>query len=255
MGQSYGSATYGLVPALIEEGGNFASTVDLNNEATIRANNDNSEAGTRSNNDSAETAARIAGDNALAAAIANEATDRNSVDVALSNAINAEITNRTNALAKDNLLSILGATQLTGSNSGDETQTSIVNKLGYTPANTSHTHAHLVNGSGWASVDTSGNLTASGDVVGFSDIRLKSDIRKIEGALDKLSTLGGYLYLRNDLNKYQNGTIAQEVQKVLPDSVMVDSETGFLKIANSGLIALLVEAVNELNLKVDALSK
>lgn len=118
---------------------------DLSSEANTRLNNDKtlnsaiiteinartaaiaSEVSARDAAILVETNARVAADNTLSAAIDSEATTR-------SNAIAAETNARINGDSKTSVLSTLGATQLTGSNSGDETHDSIINKIGYVPA-------------------------------------------------------------------------------------------------------------------------
>ena len=58
-----------------------------------------------------------------------------------------------------------------------------------------------------------GDILATGDVTASSDRRLKTDIKRIENALDKVCSLGGYTYVMND--KPSSGLIAQEVLEVL----------------------------------------
>jgi len=56
----------------------------------------------------------------------------------------------------------------------------------------------------------------------FSDKRLKTDIKKIEDAVNKVKQLNGYTFERNDIEtKTQTGVIAQEVKEVLPEAVIV----------------------------------
>ena len=43
-------------------------------------------------------------------------------------------------------------------------------------------------------MDRSGNFTATGDIIAYSDRRIKTDIKQIEGALDKVSQIGGYTF-------------------------------------------------------------
>lgn len=114
----------------------------------------------------------------------------------------------------------------------------------------------LVMDHGTATVN--GNLTCGGaiyaksDVTAFSDRRLKKHINPISAPLDKLNQLGGYHYQRTDTGDFQVGVIAQEVQQVLPDSVKTTAD-GYLSVNSTGVVALLVEAVNALTAKVDAL--
>jgi len=80
-----------------------------------------------------------------------------------------------------------------------------------------------------------------------SDERLKSDIKKIPKALDKVKELSGYTYTINE--KQSAGVIAQEVLKILPETV-ITKDDGYYGVTYHGLIGLLIEAVKELSEKV-----
>lgn len=93
-----------------------------------------------------------------------------------------------------------------------------------------------------------------------SDVRLKSAFQEVRDALAKTRDLKGWSYDKRlaldsqGVYKREVGLIAQDVQKVLPEAVHVCSdEGGLLTISPSALIALLVEAVKELAVKVEAL--
>ena len=88
-----------------------------------------------------------------------------------------------------------------------------------------------------------GSILATQDITAFSDRRLKSNIERIEGALDKVCALGGYTFMMND--KPSTGLIAQEVLEVLPEAVHGSEETHY-SLAYGNMIGLLVEAVKEL---------
>lgn len=90
---------------------------------------------------------------------------------------------------------------------------------------------------------TQDEIISSGDITAFSDIRLKTNIEKIENALDKVCQLSGYTYNMN--NKRRTGVIAQEVEKVLPE-VVQDREDGYKTVAYGNMIGLLIEAIKEL---------
>lgn len=98
-------------------------------------------------------------------------------------------------------------------------------------------------------VDGSGNFTANGNVTAYSDIRLKKDIRVIPDALAKVEQLSGVTYERIDSGERQVGVIAQEVQKVLPEAVIQGEE--YLSVAYGNMVGLLIEAIKELNHKVE----
>ncbi|MEE4486015.1 tail fiber domain-containing protein, partial [Serratia ficaria] len=78
---------------------------------------------------------------------------------------------------------------------------------------------HVANGGaqGWYEFRNGGNAYANGAWLSSSDARMKTDITKIGGALDKLAHIGGYTYLKQGVP--EAGVIAQEVEGVLPQSV------------------------------------
>lgn len=96
----------------------------------------------------------------------------------------------------------------------------------------------------------SGTFTASGDVVAFSDAALKTDIIPIENALDKLRGIGGYTFLKENDKDRRTGVLAQEIEKVLPEAIH-KSEDGTLGVAYGNLIGLLIEAIKELESRLD----
>lgn len=102
---------------------------------------------------------------------------------------------------------------------------------------------------------TSGGVLATGngsfaDVYIRSDFRLKSDFAPILSALYKVKSLTGKLYTKN--GRREAGLIAQDVAKVQPESVFLN-EDGYLSLASAGILALVVEAIKELDEKVEAL--
>ena len=105
-------------------------------------------------------------------------------------------------------------------------------------------------------LDSSYNLTASGDVTAFSDKRVKTDIMKIDDALNKVCSINGYTYRRIDTNddKIHTGVIAQEVMEVLPEVVHGSEDTTY-SVAYGNMVGLLIEAIKELKLEIDELKK
>ena len=102
-------------------------------------------------------------------------------------------------------------------------------------------------------LNTSGKITAGeiecrGNVKAYyaSDIRLKSNIKKIDGALDKIDKISGYTF---DMDgKREAGIIAQEIKEVLPEVVGEFEKDGemYLNVDYPKIIALLIEAIKEL---------
>lgn len=93
-------------------------------------------------------------------------------------------------------------------------------------------------------------IISGGDITAFSDIRLKSNIKKIDNALDKIMQISGYTYDMN--SKRSTGVIAQEVEKILPE-VVQDRDDGYKTVAYGNMIGLLVEAIKELKQEIEVL--
>ena len=88
-------------------------------------------------------------------------------------------------------------------------------------------------------------MYAYGNVTAYSDIRHKRGIVRIKDSLNKVNKLNGYTYTRRDTGIRHTGLIAQEVKKVLPEAVSIDSK-GYLSLAYGNMTGILVEAVKEL---------
>jgi hypothetical protein len=120
--------------------------------------------------------------------------------------------------------------------------------------------------------DSSGNFSVYADITAFiSDERLKTDIRPIDDALDKISKIRGIYYRHNDLalskgfeDKDYVGVIAQEVKEVLPEVVVTapfdKDENGnsisgenYMTVKYDKIVPLLIEAIKELTAKVELL--
>ena len=96
-----------------------------------------------------------------------------------------------------------------------------------------------------------GNILATGNVTAYSDERLKEDIQPIPDALDKVLSLNGVTYTRNDLDdttRRYAGLIAQDVQAVLPEAI--SDSNGALALDYNATIGLLVESIKELTARV-----
>jgi len=114
-------------------------------------------------------------------------------------------------------------------------------------------------GVGMAASGTGGRIDATNDVVAFStsDSRLKMDVKTIEGALDAVKSLRGVLFTwdpaHKDAHGYtgtDTGVIAQDVIRVLPEVVTM-RENGFLAVKYEKMVGLLIEAIKELDTKVE----
>ena len=103
-----------------------------------------------------------------------------------------------------------------------------------------------------------GAITITGDVtatnfITTSDARLKSNITNITDALAKVTQLSGKQYTMYGQDD-QIGLIAQEVEQVLPQMVHTrDDMMGTKAINYQNMVALLVEAVKELQTEIKGL--
>lgn len=107
-----------------------------------------------------------------------------------------------------------------------------------------------------------GFIKSAADITAYytSDSRLKTNVQKIESALDKVASLDGITFNWNDLaigkdlNEREPGLLAQQVQLALPEAV-AERENGYLAVRYEKLVPLLVEAIKELKAEVAALKK
>jgi hypothetical protein len=130
-------------------------------------------------------------------------------------------------------------------------------------------------GSAVMELDVYGNLRTAADVIAYaSDGRLKTNVKVIENALSKVQAIRGveYDWLDNIYEDYgfkptkmhEVGVIAQEVELVLPEVVLTAPFNGaykdkhgidpnFLTVKYDRMVPLLIEAIKELNNKIEKL--
>ena len=101
-------------------------------------------------------------------------------------------------------------------------------------------------------LDVSGTIRATGDVIAFSDVRVKENIKTIKNSLDKVSKLRGVEFNKIGEDEKSIGVIAQEIEKVIPEVVKTDDE-GMKSVAYGNISGLLIEAIKELKAEVDLL--
>ena len=74
---------------------------------------------------------------------------------------------------------------------------------------------------------------------------MKNNIRPIQNALEKIGNLNGVSFEWKKDGKKSIGLIAQDVEKVLPELVSTDSNTGLKSLSYGNLVAVLIEATKE----------
>ena len=118
-----------------------------------------------------------------------------------------------------------------------------------------------------AKLHVQGDVVVSGDITSaYSDDRLKTRFSNITEALDKVKQINGFTYVPNDLAialgvdiitplDKKVGVSAQEIEKVLPEAVKQSSlNPEYLTVQYERIIPLLIEAIKELEIKVEKLS-
>lgn len=96
--------------------------------------------------------------------------------------------------------------------------------------------------------DVTGSIRATANILADSDRRLKTKIKPLQGALNKVMQLEGVSFDWKKGGKKSIGVIAQDIQKILPE-VVLEGKDGFLSVNYQVLTALLIEAVKELATK------
>ena len=154
-----------------------------------------------------------------------------------------------------------GATNVTNTNQ-------LTNGAGYvTTAILSSTHTGaLSTGSACATgaLTVSGNLTATGEITAYySDSRLKTNVSKIDSALEKVMAINGYTYDSSELamslglpkHMDQIGLMADEVEAVLPELVTQSAIEGYKTIRYDKVVSVLVNAIKEQQAMIEELRK
>ena len=103
-----------------------------------------------------------------------------------------------------------------------------------------------------------GNMYSNGNSYSTgSDLNMKSNLVQFTNTLEDLKKLTGYKFDikcgDGTVTRKSAGVIAQDVEKVYPDFVDVNPETGMKSLEYTTLIGVLVEAVKELTTRVETL--
>ena len=98
-------------------------------------------------------------------------------------------------------------------------------------------------------VNVTGTLTATADVIAYSDKRLKENVQTLDGK--KVLEMRGVSFDRLDDGKSSSGVIAQELEKVAPELVVDDGD--YKGVAYGNLVGYLIEAVKDQQKQIDEL--
>lgn len=109
-------------------------------------------------------------------------------------------------------------------------------------------------------LNSAGNTSFPGTVTAnvltaTSDIATKENIETINNALEKTLSLRGVVFNRKGNANFEIGVVAQEVDEVVPEVVMTNSDTGLKAVAYGNLVGLLIEAIKEQQSQINDLKR
>jgi len=123
-----------------------------------------------------------------------------------------------------------------------------------------------VDGASWNNnffINQNGNVTARGNVTANSDRRLKTNIKTIQNALDKVRQLRGVYFDWIDSGAHSIGVIAQEIQEIIPEVISeYDKKKPFseevimekvLSVDYGKITSVLIEAIKEQQKQIEEL--
>jgi hypothetical protein len=84
-----------------------------------------------------------------------------------------------------------------------------------------------------------------------SDERLKKDVKRMDDVLSKVLQLKSVSFKWKKDNKESFGLIAQDVERVFPELVATNNETGLKAIDYGKIVAPLIGAINEQQEKIN----
>lgn len=84
-----------------------------------------------------------------------------------------------------------------------------------------------------------------------SDATLKTDILKVDNALDILESISGVSFKWKGTGEKSMGILAQEVEEVLPE--LINNSRNYKAVNYNGLIAVLIESIKELKREIKQL--
>lgn len=95
-------------------------------------------------------------------------------------------------------------------------------------------------------INNDGNVIFTGTVTSSSAARYKDEIETLGGAGESVQQLRGVRYVRKSSGREEIGLVAEEVARVFPELVELDSQSGQVEAVNyAAMVAVLIEAYKE----------
>ena len=102
-------------------------------------------------------------------------------------------------------------------------------------------------------LQVNGTIYASGNVIAYSDVSVKTNIRNIDNALNRVLKSRGILYDRIDTDDKDNiGFVAQELETEFPELVVTNND-GTKAVKYQNAVAVLFEAIKEQQKEIEKL--
>ena len=99
-------------------------------------------------------------------------------------------------------------------------------------------------------LNINGNLGITGNIFNASDSNLKTNIQPLNNSLNKISKCRGVSFNFKDNHKKNVGVVAQEIEEIFPE-IVETTLSGIKNVNYNGLIGILIEAIKELNKKIN----
>jgi hypothetical protein len=118
-------------------------------------------------------------------------------------------------------------------------------------------HGMLVQQAGTTMAAISTNIWCSGDVIAYSDARVKDNVQVIDNPLERIKKVRGVTFTRTDLDdkeKRHAGVIAQEMREAMPELVSENAK-GELSVSYGNTVSLLIECIKEQQTQIDELKQ
>ncbi len=123
----------------------------------------------------------------------------------------------------------------------------------YTIKNVTGGRIDFVTNSGDMKLKSNGDATLSGTLAENSDISLKTNLKPLPESLSKITQLKGvsYNWKTNPDGEGMIGLTAQDVERVYPELVSKDEETGVKSVSYTRFVAPLIEAIKEQQTQIE----
>ena len=116
-------------------------------------------------------------------------------------------------------------------------------------------HGMLVQNVGRTWTAISDTIWCIGDIIAYSDAKVKANIEVIDNPLERLSKVRGVTFTRTDLadpTKRYTGVIAQEMREALPEAVS-ENANGELSVSYGNTVSLLIESIKAQQVQIEEL--